>query len=304
MERSLLTDRPRGSVLKTRPQASFPRHGWVGLGLIAVFWPLNWFMPGFRTTWAFFPLWLGYCLTVDALVFRTRGTSILSRSWKAYAGLFAVSAPVWWIFELVNLRIQNWVYLGSDAYSPLAFFLTATINFSIVVPAVFGAAELMAGMKFIQKMKPWWVIRSDRRTSILLFGLGWAMLGLMLAWPRYFFPFAWLSVLFLLEPINIWLGNPALTRWTAVGDWRPLVSLFLGGLLTGFFWEMWNYYAFPKWIYNVPGVGFFHIFEMPLLGYLGYLPFALELFAMYHLVAGILRLNQSQLPNIDFTREE
>jgi hypothetical protein len=28
-------------------------------------------------------------------------------------------------------------------------------------------------------------------------------------------------------------------------------------------------------------VGFLKIFEMPVLGYLGYLPFALELYAMY-----------------------
>ena len=38
----------------------------------------------------------------------------------------------------------------------------------------------------------------------------------------------------------------------------------------------------------MPGVGFLHIFEMPLLGYGGYLPFALELFAIYHLVLGLL----------------
>jgi hypothetical protein len=35
-------------------------------------------------------------------------------------------------------------------------------------------------------------------------------------------------------------------------------------------------------------VSFLHVFEMPLLGYLGYLPFALELCALYHFVAGLL----------------
>ena len=33
-------------------------------------------------------------------------------------------------------------------------------------------------------------------------------------------------------------------------------------------------------------VDFWRIFEMPVLGYLGYLPFALELFGLYHLVTG------------------
>ena len=52
--------------------------------------------------------------------------------------------------------------------------------------------------------------------------------------------------------------------------------------MLGFLWEFWNYYAIPKWTYDIPFVGFFKIFEMPILGYLGYLPFALELYAMYY----------------------
>jgi len=39
---------------------------------------------------------------------------------------------------------------------------------------------------------------------------------------------------------------------------------------------MWNFYSLPKWKYDVPFVNRFHIFEMPLLGYAGYLPFGLE----------------------------
>ena len=64
------------------------------------------------------------------------------------------------------------------------------------------------------------------------------------------------------------------------GDWRTVISLSLGALVCGLFWEMWNYYSFPKWVYHVPRLGFWHIFEMPLLGYGGYVPFALELYAL------------------------
>lgn len=73
-----------------------------------------------------------------------------------------------------------------------------------------------------------------------------------------------------------------------MGDWRPVIALWLGVLLTGFFWEMWNYFSYPKWIYTLPWGQFLHIFEMPLLGYGGYLPFALELYAVYHFVTGML----------------
>ena len=48
---------------------------------------------------------------------------------------------------------------------------------------------------------------------------------------------------------------------------------------------MWNYLALPRWYYTVPFVGALpHLFEMPLPGFVGYLPFALELYAMYHVV--------------------
>ena len=89
--------------------------------------------------------------------------------------------------------------------------------------------------------------------------------------------------MFLLEPVCLALGRRAFTDDLARGDWRPWVSLWLGGLLCGFFWEMWNLWSFPKWIYHVPYVGFWKVFEMPVLGYLGYLPFAMELYLMAQL---------------------
>jgi hypothetical protein len=117
--------------------------------------------------------------------------------------------------------------------------------------------------------------------------LGWLMFVLMWAFPKVFFPFVWISVYFILEPLNIWLGNRTLAAHTGEKNWRPVLALWIGILLTALFWEMWNYLSFPKWIYSVPWGDCCHIFEMPLLGYGGYLPFSLELFALYHLVSGL-----------------
>jgi len=61
----------------------------------------------------------------------------------------------------------------------------------------------------------------------------------------------------------------------AAGDWRGAVSAALAALFCGWFWEMWNYFSLAKWEYSVPLVHRFLIFEMPLLGYGGYLPFGL-----------------------------
>jgi hypothetical protein len=37
----------------------WPGHGWLGLVLIALFWPINWGLEGMRAHWGFFPLMLG-----------------------------------------------------------------------------------------------------------------------------------------------------------------------------------------------------------------------------------------------------
>ena len=88
----------------------------------------------------------------------------------------------------------------------------------------------------------------------------------------------------ILEPLNRWLGREQLLEHVERGDWRPIISLGAGALVCGFFWEMWNYYSWPKWIYHTPGAQFLHVFEMPLLGYGGYVPFALELFVLRNLL--------------------
>ena len=270
----------------------FPLHGWIGLGLVAVFWTLNWSLSGLRTQWTFFPMWLGLCLTIDALVLWRTGTSLFFRSHRKYLLLFIASAPVWWLFELANTRLQNWHYAGAEAFSPFMFWFWATINFSTVVPAVFGSAELMRS--FLKKPVKGPVIQPTRIITGSFFLAGWVMLILMVAWPGIFFPFVWVSLYFILEPLNIWSGHRSLVEWTKDGNWQPVVSLWLGVLLTGFFWELWNYYSFPKWIYHVPWGNWLHIFEMPLLGYAGYLPFALELFSLYHFLAGLLGAKKTE----------
>jgi hypothetical protein len=106
------------------------------------------------------------------------------------------------------------------------------------------------------------------------------MLASTLLWPKFFYPLVWISLALILEPVNRMLGRRHLLEWLQRGDWRPVISLSLGALICGFFWEMWNEWSWPQWIYHTPGAGFLHVFKMPLPGYGGYIPFALELFAL------------------------
>ena len=280
-------DSTSGGVTFSSERGKFPLHGWLGLVLAGSFWYLNWNLPGLRTHWGFFPMWLGYCLLIDALVLIRTGSSLLTRDWRKYVGLFLVSAPVWWLFEAFNVRTQNWTYLGIENLSWLEFTFWTTLSFTTVVPAVFGGAELFASFDFVKRIKAGPVIRPDRITTVAFFVAGWLTLALLLIWPAIFFPFIWISPYFISEPLNIWLGHRSLADRTKDGDWRPVIALWLGVLLTAFFWEMWNFYAYPKWVYSVAWGDWLHIFEMPLLGYGGYLPFALELYAIYHLVFGL-----------------
>jgi hypothetical protein len=259
-------------------------HGWIGLILIAISWPLNWFFPGLRTHYLFFPLWLGYILVTDAAVRKRRGDSLLGRLGPRFPLLFLASAPAWWLFELVNLRTGNWVYLGRDQFTDLEFFLWSTLNFSIVVPAVFETAELVRSFDWPESFSKGPVITPRPVTLGLLFASGVAMLALLLAWPRFFFPLTWLALLFLLEPLCHLLGRTALLRHVGQGDWRPVVALAAGALVCGFFWELWNYFSYPKWVYRIPFFDYLRLFEMPALGYLGYLPFGVELYPLARLL--------------------
>jgi hypothetical protein len=258
--------------------------GWLGLLLVAVCWPLNWTLPGMRTAYLFFPLWLGYILAVDALVLGRTGTSLWTRSRRGFVLLFVTSAPAWWLFEAVNHRTANWEYLGSDTFTTFEYYLLCTVSFSTVMPAVFETAELVRSFGWMSRLAAGPRLQPTPALNRGMFLAGTVMLTLTLAWPKVFYPFVWTSLVFILEPLNGWLGRRHFLQDLQRGDWRLVASLALGAVICGFFWEMWNYYSYPKWIYHTPGAQFLHVFEMPLLGYGGYVPFALELWALKNLL--------------------
>ena len=240
----------------------FSAHGWIGILLILIFWYLNWNLEGLRTQILFFPLWFGYILTIDAIVFYRKNTSLLTRSKKKFTLLFLISAPAWWLFELINWQTQNWFYDGKQFFTDVEYAILATISFSTVMPAVFGTAELVGTFNWINNFKKRKVLSPTKATLNKFLLTGFAMLALVFILPEYFYYFEWAAVYFILEPINYKLKNRTLFDYTTKGNWRPIVALAIGTLICGFFWEMWNYFSYPKWIYNTPMVNFLHLFEM------------------------------------------
>ncbi len=280
----------------------FPVRGFAGAFLMILFWTLNWSLQGLRTQWAFFPLWLGFILLVDALVYSAKGSSIVSRNRNKFIELFIISIPVWWLFEALNYFTQNWYYEGRQYFSDFQFVLLASLCFSTVMPAVFESAELVATFDWLNKIKISKQINLDKKYSYALLILGLVMLFLIILLPHYFYFLIWVSLYLIIEPVNILLGNKNLFNYLSAGNWKPLLSLIIGVLICAFFWEMWNYFSYPKWIYFLPGVNIIHIFEMPILGYLGYFPFSLELFAIYNLINGSILKTNEQLINFNGTK--
>ena len=66
-------------------------------------------------------------------------------------------------------------------------------------------------------------------------------------------------------------------------------EMLLAALICGGFWEMWNYNSLAKWEYAVPFVGRYRVFEMPVLGYAGYLPFGLEVAVVAQMLDSALK---------------
>lgn len=275
----------RHDAVMTRGPAPF----WLPLGaaLLAVGWWTAWFGPRPWSEHTFFPLWLGYILLVDGLTAWRTGMSLLRRSPGRFALLFVVSVPLWWLFEFANHFLGNWRYLMPERYSPLTFRLLASLDFSTVVPALFVTATFWRSTRWFDRPIRWIRIAPPPAGLAAIAAAGLALFVGSLAFPRYLFPFVWIGLFLLLDPINALIGNRSLAAQVRHGRWDTVVVLFAAGLTCGFFWEMWNVWSMPKWIYIVPFVPSLRLFEMPLPGYGGYLPFALEVYAAYQLIAGL-----------------
>ena len=104
-------------------------------------------------------------------------------------------------------------------------------------------------------------------------------------WPDYLFPMLWLAPLMVLVSVQTLRGEAHVLQRLANGNWRSIWLAALAALVCGIFWELWNWNSLAKWQYAVPFVHRFQVFEMPLLGYTGYLPFGIECIA----IAEVLR---------------
>lgn len=272
-----------------RQTRSLPWWGWIaGLWVVAA-WAMAWSRAewlAFLQPFKFFLLWLGYIVLVNAVTWQRSGRSPLTHETALLLGLFPASALFWWYFEYLNRFVQNWHYLGAETPSPLTYFLHASLSFSTVLPAIASTLALLRtfpaldNSHFHRRL----VIPHPRATAYLALAVAGAGLLGIGVWPDLLFSLLWLAPLLIILALQVLSGEKTWFAPLAQGRWEPLYQPPLAALICGFLWELWNVYSDPKWVYSVPHVQRFELFEMPLLGYAGYLAFGLECAVIIHLL--------------------
>jgi len=272
-------------------------HGWLGIAVIVgaeaallAGQPLvaRWFTP---------IVWTGYVLFVDALAARLIGRSYLTTD-RADGVLVALaSIGCWWLFEWYNApRFWRggsaatglwWQYYGLE---PNQFLRRVGYDwsFATIFPAMFLTATVLRATVFRRmRVRPWGLSRRTYRVLVIAGAIA-VVLPLVVVSP-WLVPLVWIGYALLLEPLNARAGRPSWLADLGRGDASRLLGLLTAGAVCGVLWEFWNYWAATKWTYIVPYLGGVKVFEMPVLGYLGFPPFTLECFAMYHALRGVLR---------------
>jgi len=252
------------------------------------------FNNSFMKTWYYIFAWWSFILILDSINFRFKGISPLSESVSNFLFMSFISVCAWLIFELFNLRLRNWSYFDlPQGIFPrwLGYFLA----FATVIPAIKELSLLFRSYFGRRQLRLFQV----RPTRILLSGsvfFGILCIGGALVWPSLCFPLVWLGFYFFIEPLNYRLKANTLLADIERNDWGNFWAWLFSGLTAGFLWEFWNFWAGSHWEYSLPYLDFWRVFQMPVFGYLGFLPFALEIFAIWNLALAVQKRVKKSAP--------
>ena len=280
---------------KSGAARNFPLYGYLGFLIIVAAEALlfsgnqlvgHWFTP---------IVWTGYIFFVDALVFALKARSLLMTDRLELLVIVVVSIATWWLCELYNAPrfwksdLELWWHYHNVEPNLWLRRVGYDWAFATIFPLLFITAELFRVTLFKNSNRgP--AIKFSRALLISFIILGTTGVVWPLVFPSaWLAPVIWLSFVFLVDPVNAMRGWPSIAGDLRRGDWRRLWSLLTAGLVCGFLWEFFNYWAIAKWTYTVPYLGNVKIFEMPVLGFLGFPPFAVECWVIYIFVRSFLQ---------------
>jgi hypothetical protein len=234
------------------------------------------------TTYFYSFAWWSYILIADALVYLIRGESLIVNRTRSFLLMIPLSIFIWCVFEGFNFRLTNWYYitLPSEFWQR---WIGYAVAYGTVLPGLCETTHLLQAARCFRSVS-WRRWRPSHQSLQLMIAVGGILLLSPLLFPRYCFPLVWIGFAFLLEPLLYRSGGGSLLHDIEHGDLSRLLNLLVGGLVCGLLWESWNFWAQAKWIYTVPFFEELKLFEMPLLGFLGFPPFAVSAYAMYRIL--------------------
>ncbi len=257
-----------------------PYHLWIGLGGLVFFQTALILKVEPVTTYFYSLIWWSYIVMIDGIIYRVRGNSMIINRTRQFFSLIPWSVLIWLIFEGFNLVLKNWHYVGvpKEIYFRWPGYFVA---YGTVLPAILETRDLLSTLGLFEKSRgPRLPVQASWYRPLIVAGT--LCLILPLLFPRFCFPLVWLGFIFLLEPFNHRTGRQSLLSNLKEGVTGNLYQFLLSGMICGLLWEFWNFWAKAKWIYTVPWVGDIKLFEMPVLGFFGFPPFALECFVIIH----------------------
>ena len=228
--------------------------------------------------------WWSYIILVDTvLAFKQDEFLVLNRNLPQ---LVLISSGYWSIFELLNVRLQNWHYINLPS-EPVFRYAGYFLSYGTVVPAVYVTMGLLQGLI----PREWNVKTFPGISGYPAYAICSGILALMLAlsFPGLAFPLVWAFPVLALDGYNYHKGYRSFMSDLERGSLTNLVLSLASGMICGLLWEAWNYRAVSKWIYTLPFVEDMLLFEMPLPGYAGFPVFGVATVAFVYLLKGMGR---------------
>ena len=224
--------------------------------------------------------WCSYIIFLDVILARQTGRHFVLN--RRLFSLVTASVAFWCMFELFNLRMQNWFYINMPSRPAPFRFGSYFLAFGTVIPGILLTKEqLVRLLPEVRISRP-----SKGAYRAYAIPLGLLCLVLSLAFPRYLFGLSWVFLIFIIDGYNYRKGYRSFMADIEQGSLRQLLAAGLAGMVCGLLWEFWNYWSITKWVYTVPFFEQGKVFEMPAPGYIGFALFGLETIAFVNLLEG------------------
>jgi hypothetical protein len=316
------TELPSGQTHK------FPVWFWIGLVMWLVPIVFLWAhtpRPKLLQDYSDFPLFWGFTLLLDGCVFKRQGHSMLSKYPTEIMGIATASVSGWMLYEYLNLFVNRmWYYpfgnnlIKSPGNNDEVFLMYSILGSTGLMPMAFEWYDLIltipslrhrfdAGVKIT--MPAWLKIVLLLLAFAGLYGMGYAP-------GKYFF------YIFLLPLVVVSVVLSLLKVWTPFtpvmqGNWTPVLVFGLAYLAQGFVMEGWNCFSATHyspgnpatcyspafWEYKLPYVDGYRIFEMPVVGFWGYIPFSIYCWVWWIMFAYVLGIKTRYFDHTETYKE-